>query len=76
MIHSNISSLQSAIGTFTRSEDTVTVRVANVPIYNGEPLTTVGGLSYKHLEPDCSNQERYFTPLTVSALPLGATGAV
>lgn len=27
------------------SEDTVTVRVSNVPIYNGEPLTTIGGSS-------------------------------
>ncbi|MBW4546956.1 MAG: DNA (cytosine-5-)-methyltransferase [Symplocastrum torsivum CPER-KK1] len=57
-------------------EDMVTVRVSNLPIYNGEPLATVGGLSGKHFEPDCSSQERYFTPLTVSALPLGATGAV
>ncbi len=58
------------------SIDTVTVRVSNLPIYNGEPLATVDGLSGKHLEPDCSSQERYFTPLTVSVLPLGATGAV
>lgn len=27
------------------SEDMVTVRVSNVPIYNGEPLTTIGGSS-------------------------------
>ncbi len=27
------------------SEDMVTVRIANVPIYNGEPLTTIGGSS-------------------------------
>ncbi|HEY9601910.1 MAG TPA: DNA cytosine methyltransferase [Allocoleopsis sp.] len=27
------------------SEDTATVRVANVPIYNGEPLTIIGGSS-------------------------------
>lgn len=45
MIHSNISNHQFAIGTFTRSEDMVTVRVANVPIYNGELLTTIGGSS-------------------------------
>jgi hypothetical protein len=49
------------------SEDTVTVRVANVPIYNGEPLATVGGLSCKHLEPDCSSQEQYFTHLADNA---------
>lgn len=49
------------------SEDTVTVRIAHVPIYNGEPLATVGGLSCKHLEPDCSSQEQYFTRLADNA---------
>jgi hypothetical protein len=53
------------------SEDMVTVRIASAPIYNGEPLTTIGGSSEEltavSTQVQLSKARRNVPPARVSA---------